>query len=66
MHGYAAYGTPVFAFSLSSFAVRRTNDHRLWRDYVRDGIDEDLICSMSYLKGLLRTLNLDGTEQGRL
>lgn len=35
-----------------------TNDHRLWREYVKDGIDEDLIRSVSYLKQLLHTLNL--------
>ncbi|MBO5570048.1 MAG: sugar phosphate isomerase/epimerase [Clostridia bacterium] len=29
------------------------NDHRLWRPYVRDGIDEDLKKSMRYLKALM-------------
>lgn len=35
-----------------------TNDHRLWREYVKDGVDEDLIRSVSYLKRLLHTLNI--------
>ena len=36
-----------------------TNNMCLWRDYVKEGIDEDLIRSMSYMKGLLRDLNLN-------
>lgn len=65
LHGAGYRGALAMECFSRPFGVW-TNDHRLWRDYVRDGIDEDLICSMSYLKGLLRTLNLDGTEQGRL
>ncbi len=35
-----------------------TNDHRLWREYVRTGIDEDLVCAMQFLKGLLTQMNI--------
>jgi len=35
------------------------NDHRLWRDYVKDGVDEDLIASLKYLNDIKRSLNID-------
>lgn len=35
-----------------------TNNMYLWRDYVEEGIDEDLCRSVSYLKGLIKTLHL--------
>ena len=33
-----------------------TNDHRIWRSYVKDGIDQDLKQSMAYLHALERDL----------
>ena len=33
-----------------------TNDHRIWRSYVKDGIDQDLKRSMAYLHALERDL----------
>ena len=33
------------------------NDHRLWRDYVSAGVDEDLTASIAYLNRLLRDLD---------
>lgn len=35
-----------------------TNNMYLWRDYVKDGIDEDLCRSVSYMKDLIQTLHL--------
>lgn len=49
------------ALAMECFAVPFniwTNNMCLWRDYVRDGIDEDLIRSTAALKALLCKLNL--------
>lgn len=35
-----------------------TNDHRLWREYTRSGVDEDLIACIQYLKEIQHDLNL--------
>lgn len=54
--GYnGALATECFAVPFNIW----TNNMCLWRDYVKDGIDEDLIRSMSFMKGLLRDLNLN-------
>lgn len=54
--GYdGALATECFAVPFNIW----TNSMCLWRDYVKEGIDEDLVRSMSYLKGLLRDLNLN-------
>ena len=38
-----------------------TNDHRLWRTYVQDGIDEDLKKSMHFLQALMEELKIPTT-----
>lgn len=54
--GYnGALATECFAVPFNIW----TNNMCLWRDYVKDGIDEDLIRSMSFMKGLLQDLNLN-------
>lgn len=47
--------------SAECFAVPHnvwTNNMCLWREYVREGIDEDVAASISFLKGILEKLSL--------
>ncbi|MGE4276472.1 MAG: sugar phosphate isomerase/epimerase family protein [Lawsonibacter sp.] len=65
LHGAGYQGALAMECFSKPFGVW-TNDHRLWRDYVKDGIDEDLRRSVSYLKELLRSLKLGDGQQDKL